>query len=187
MKSVWKKERQLGIITSIKNPCSCAQANNVGKIANNVNTNIDDDCMVCLPFSSVTSSQQPFQPSKKGTEPGQIRVTQNRPSPHPARAHVNVKFDNLVPTRLKIRRWTDPGRCSTRARVKRPYKSSKGRQFWISLPNEKDDVQGQCCFQNTGPKVQSTRVCRKHLLFESFCERCANKPECVGWFLRRWA
>ena len=46
-------------------------------------TEIDDsdDCMVRPPFSSLTSSYQPFQPSEKGTDPGQPRLTQPSPSP----------------------------------------------------------------------------------------------------------
>ena len=49
---------------------------------NNVNTNDDsDDCMVRPPFSSLTSSYQPFQTSEKGSDPGQPRLTQSSPSP----------------------------------------------------------------------------------------------------------
>ena len=58
-------------------------------MADNVNTNIDDDCMVRLPFSSLTSNHQSFLPSEKGTEPRQTRSLEI----DPARAHVNVKFD----------------------------------------------------------------------------------------------
>ena len=41
-------------------------------------TKIDDsdDWMVRPPFSSLTSSYQPFQPSEKGTDPGQPRLAQ---------------------------------------------------------------------------------------------------------------
>ena len=45
--------------------------------------------MVRPPFSSLTSSYQPFQPSEKGTDPAQPRLTQ----PSPALARVSVKFD----------------------------------------------------------------------------------------------
>ena len=41
------------------------------------------------PFSSLTSSYQPFQPSEKGTDRDQPTMNQ----PHPARARVNVKCD----------------------------------------------------------------------------------------------
>lgn len=66
-----------------------------------------DDCMVRPPFSSLTSSYQPFQQSGKGTDPGQPWVTQDRPNPHPASC------------KHTIRRWTDPGR-SRRVRVEGP-------------------------------------------------------------------
>ena len=71
-------------------------------------TQIDDsdDCMVHPPFCSLTSSYQPFQQSEKGTDPGQPRLTQTSPSPGSCKR--------------KIRRWTDPGRCTTQASVKRP-------------------------------------------------------------------
>ena len=42
-------------------------------------------------------------------------------------------------------------------------KSSKGRQYRITLPNEDNDiedeerVEGQCGFQNTGPKIDRQR------------------------------
>ena len=39
-----------------------------------------DDCMIRPPFSSLTSSYQTFQPSEKGTDPGQPRLTQPSPS-----------------------------------------------------------------------------------------------------------
>ena len=46
-------------------------------------TQIDDsdDSMVRPPFSSLTSSYQPFQPSEKRTDPCQPRLTQPSPSP----------------------------------------------------------------------------------------------------------
>ena len=40
-----------------------------------------DDAMVRPPFSSLTSSYQPFQPSEKETDPGQPRLTQPSLSP----------------------------------------------------------------------------------------------------------
>ena len=43
--------------------------------------NDSDDCMVCPPFSSIRSGYQPFQPSEKGNDPGQLRLTQPLPSP----------------------------------------------------------------------------------------------------------
>ena len=52
------------------------------------------------------SSYQPFQPSEKETDPGQPRLTQPSLSPGSCKR--------------KIRRWTDPGPCPTRGRVKRP-------------------------------------------------------------------
>ena len=52
---------------SIKNPCSCAQANKMRKMAQ---IDDSDDCMVRSPFSLLTSSYQPFQPSEKETDPG---------------------------------------------------------------------------------------------------------------------
>ena len=59
-----------------------------------------------IAFSSLTSSYQPFQPSEKEPDPGQPRLTQPSRSPDSCKR--------------KIRRWTDPGRCPSRGRVKRP-------------------------------------------------------------------
>ena len=46
-------------------------------------TQIDnsDDWMVRPPFSSLTSSYQPFQPNEKRIDPGQPRLAQPSPSP----------------------------------------------------------------------------------------------------------
>ena len=71
--------------------CSCAQANNIGKLADNVNTNL----MILMiawfvrhfPHWQVLTS--PFNRAKKEL----TRVSRDWPKPHPARALVNVKFD----------------------------------------------------------------------------------------------
>ena len=47
---------------------------------------------VCPPFSSLTSSYQPFQPSEKGTDPGQPRSTQASPSPGSCKAALLLTF-----------------------------------------------------------------------------------------------
>ena len=57
---------------SIKNPSSCAQANNIGKTADNVKKKL---------VIALTSSYQPFQPSEKETDPGQPGLTQPSLSP----------------------------------------------------------------------------------------------------------
>ena len=57
---------------SIKNPSSCAQANNIGKTADNVKKKL---------VIALKSSYQPFQPSEKETDPGQPGLTQPSLSP----------------------------------------------------------------------------------------------------------
>ena len=52
------------------------------------------------------SSYKPFQLSEKETDPGQPRLTQPSLS--------------LGSCKRKMRRWSDPGPCPTRGRVKRP-------------------------------------------------------------------
>ena len=51
-----------------------------------------DDCMVRLPFSSLTSSYQPFQPSEKKTDPGQPRLAQPSLSPGSCTEALNVQI-----------------------------------------------------------------------------------------------
>ena len=67
---------------SIKNPCSCQQANNIGKTADNVKT----IWWLHFPHWQVVTS--PFNRAKKKL----TRVSRDWPNPHAAGTPVNVKF-----------------------------------------------------------------------------------------------